>query len=616
MRDDARRNPAVAAVAANRLCGLHFRRQQVLDGFIVDFYCHRAALVIEVDGPIHDERKDYDHARDELMTTRGLHVLRFTNNQIETEIVKVLSVIRQVAAKRVPGLPPYELPPDEYLQAKLPRPPSAHRATGTPFLSGRGVGGWAGPKAMSTPEHFDAVIVGSGFGGSVMACRLAEAGLSVCLLERGKAYPPGSFPRSPHAVKDNFWDPSEGQHGLFNIWSFRHLEAVISAGLGGGSLIYANVLIRKDEKWFVRDGYENGAYEYWPVTREDLDPHYERVEKMLGGQVYPFDKPPYDATSKTRAMQIAAERLGIPVTTFDRVDPTRRQWYLPLLAVSFANEGREPLPGQHLVEQERNLHDRDRQTCRLCGECDVGCNYGAKNTLDYNYLTRAKHLGADIRTLAEVKRFAPLSSSGNDGYQIEYVEHTPLPPGARPNAKGSPSVPPPQPKTITAKRLILSAGTLGSTYLLLKNGDVLPGLSPTLGSRFCGNGDFLSFAFRCGDTDDAGVRTPRLIDPSHGPVITSTFRLPDHRDGVPGGRGFYLQDAGYPAFLNWVVEAADAGGQAKRIGGFFLRRARALVHGDPQSDISGEMDRLLGDCELSAARCPCSAWAATCPTAR
>jgi cholesterol oxidase len=132
----------------------------------------------------------------------------------------------------------------------------------------------------------------------------------------------------------------------------------------------------------------------------------------------------------------------------------------------------------------------------------------------------------------------------------------------------------------------------------------LPGLSPTLGSRFCGNGDFLSFAFRCGDTDDAGVRTPRLIDPSHGPVITSTFRLPDHRDGVPGGRGFYLQDAGYPAFLNWVVEAADAGGQAKRIGGFLLRRARALVHGDPQSDISGEMDRLLGDCELSGGSMP------------
>jgi very-short-patch-repair endonuclease len=135
---------------ANRLCGLHFRRQQVLDGFIVDFYCHRAALVIEVDGPIHDERKDYDQARDELMTTRGLHVLRFTNNQIETEIVKVLSVIRQVAAKRLPGLPPYELPPDEYLQAELPRPPSAHRATGTPFFQGggRGVG-----RATKSHEH-------------------------------------------------------------------------------------------------------------------------------------------------------------------------------------------------------------------------------------------------------------------------------------------------------------------------------------------------------------------------------------------------------------------------------------------------------------------------------
>src|SRR3954447_15534370 len=98
------------------------------------------------------------------------------------------------------------------------------------------------------PEHYDVIIIGSGFGGSVMAYRLAEAGKRVCVLERGKAYPPGSFPRSPERMRKNFWDPGRGLHGMYNVWSFRHLGALVSSGLGGGSLIYANVLIRKDEK--------------------------------------------------------------------------------------------------------------------------------------------------------------------------------------------------------------------------------------------------------------------------------------------------------------------------------------------------------------------------------
>src|SRR5690242_14799485 len=129
-----------------------------------------------------------------------------------------------------------------------------------------------------TPGHWDAVVVGSGFGGSTVAYRLAEAGLSVCLLERGKAYPPGSFPRSPLGIRRNFWDPSAGDYGMFNVWSFRGIEGLVSSGLGGGSLIYANVLLRKDPKWFIRQDH-GGAYEYWPVTYDDLVPHYEHVER-------------------------------------------------------------------------------------------------------------------------------------------------------------------------------------------------------------------------------------------------------------------------------------------------------------------------------------------------
>lgn len=111
------------------------------------------------------------------------------------------------------------------------------------------------------------MVVGSGFGGAVTAYRLAEAGRSVVVvLERGKPYPPGGFPRSRADMARNFWDPSNGLHGLFDIWSFRGLEGIVSSGLGGGSLIYANVPLRKDERWFVHESpLPGGGYENWPV---------------------------------------------------------------------------------------------------------------------------------------------------------------------------------------------------------------------------------------------------------------------------------------------------------------------------------------------------------------
>ena len=431
-------------------------------------------------------------------------------------------------------------------------------------------------------EHFDAVVVGSGFGGSVTACRLAQAGQRVLVLERGKPYPPGSFPRSPLGLKNNFWDPSQGLHGMFDLWSFEGLEALVSSGLGGGSLIYANVMIRKDPKWFVKE--EPGpGYEHWPVTYDDLEPHYERAEAMLGATPYPFDRAPYDATSKTLAYKAAAEELG-------------RDWFLPNLAVTFAPEpGAEPVPGEPISEARPNIHGRTRQTCRLVGECDIGCNFGAKNTLDYTYLTAAQHAGAEIRTRCEVRGFEPRDEGG---YAVRFVEHDPHREAQRTDTKALPR------QTVTAERLILAAGTLGSTYLLLRNRAAFPRLSAALGTRFSGNGDLLTFAVRCAEVDEAGRDKPRVIDPGYGPVITSAIRVPDELDGGEG-RGFYLQDAGFPEFGNWLLQAADSPGVIGRLApGVIARLVRRFLRRDTDTSLGAEISSLFGDCGLSAGVLP------------
>jgi cholesterol oxidase len=429
--------------------------------------------------------------------------------------------------------------------------------------------------------HFNAVIVGSGFGGSVMAHRLAEADLRVCLLERGKVYPPGEFPRSPYRMRKNFWDPSEGLHGLYNVWSFPGIDVLVSSGLGGGSLIYANVLIRKDEKWFVKEDILNGGYEYWPVTRAELDPHYVAVEKMLRPQTYPFDQAPYNQTSKTKAFKSATERLG-------------HKPFLPNLAVTFANKGEAPVPGEPIRGEEPNIHGRTRHTCRLTGECTFGCNYGSKNTLDYNYLSEAQRHKADLRTRCEVKAFEPRDGGG---YAVHYVRHHPEREGYKTDTSKLSH------ETITADRLILSAGTLGSTFLLLKNRSAFPRLSRRLGTRFGGNGDLLTFAVRASE-EVGGERVPRVIDPGYGPVITSAIRVGDELDDGGEGRGFYLEDAGFPEHVTWMLQVLDTPGALWRWRVVGKRLLQGWLGKDPETDLGAEVSKLLSHTDLSGGVLP------------
>lgn len=456
--------------------------------------------------------------------------------------------------------------------------------------------------------EFHAVIIGSGFGGSVMAYRLAQAGLRVCLLERGKPYPPNSFARAPYDLGKNFWDPSEGLYGMFDVWSFKRSGALVSSGLGGGSLIYANIHLRKDEKWFKEDR-RDGGYDPWPITYADLEPHYDAVEKMMNVQKYPLKHPPYNNTPKTLAMQEADRNLQLN-------DKSTHQWIPLNLAVSFRSKkvgcpddddpANPPLVGAPIHEDYPNYHsvtlkrDVPRSTCRLCGECDIGCNYGSKNTLDYTYITAAIHqkpYPAQIETLCEVKKIAPL---GSDGYEVRFVRHTPddIDP-----ATGK--CKPPREYTITADRLIIAAGTFGSPYLLLKNQANFPGLSnKTLGSRFCVNGDLLSFIVRSMEQRNAKT-VPRRLDPSFGPVITSAIRIGDTLDGDgPQGRGFYTEDGGNPYLLSWFSEISGLPSFLRRSLKFLKMAAKYRLGFNNDANLSREISDLLGDASTSMSSFP------------
>jgi cholesterol oxidase len=455
--------------------------------------------------------------------------------------------------------------------------------------------------AGSYRGHYDAVVIGSGFGGAVAAYQLvAEGNLRVLLLERGMPYPPGSFPRTPREMSRNFWDPSAGLHGLFEVWSFSRVRALVSSGLGGGSLIYANVMLPKPAGSFRAD--PSNDHVGWPISAEELTDWYAEAATFLTPTTLPaeYAERPRErgGVIKTQQFMAAARAQGL--------DPK-----LAPIAVTFrAQDGQahttaRAVPGEPFGAD--NLHGRPRHTCTLVGECDLGCNQGAKNTLDFTYLSRFLEKGraqdggaprARIFTCCEATGIEP---ERDGGYRVNYVEHR----AARAivarrrelHDRGEPlldldtdETSDEWTRTVTASVVVVAAGTFGSTRLLLASRPRLPRLSAQLGRRFSTNGDLLTVARECRAPDG----TWRNLDPTYGPVITAYAEHTAH------GRRLWMQDAGGPGVSAWAWQA----GEIPRD----LWSARALLPsllcGRRGGRISRLMARALGSAESSSAMLP------------
>ncbi len=450
------------------------------------------------------------------------------------------------------------------------------------------------------PESFPAIVIGSGFGGSVTAYRLQQecnrkGTGSVLLLERGMPYPPRSFARTPREVARNFWDPSSSLFGLFEFWRFEHSRVVVSSGLGGGSLIYANVIIEKPAETFAVTG-GDGAQEPWPLTKPQLQAHYETVRAMIGveqlppGYAHPASGPAL--VPKTRQFLDAAAQAGLH-------EPQQAD-----LAISFAG-AHGPEPGASLGRE--NLHGRERRTCTLVGECNVGCNEGAKNTLDFTYLSRFLADGGTIRTCCEATEIRRLDDGG---YEVHYRQH--LRARRRVIARGAAEdkleqderlLDPDEQRgsaRVRAKVVVLAAGTLGSTRLLLASRSGLPPLSGQLGRRFSSNGDLLMFARGCVETDGAASERQRDLAPSHGPVITA------YATAGEGEERLWLQDAGGPLVSEWGWQLPAMPGQTART--LWGKRRElldeALGRSRRRSLRSADLAGVLGSAPASASMMP------------
>jgi len=294
-----------------------------------------------------------------------------------------------------------------------------------------------------TPLDHDWIVIGSGFGGSVSALRLAEKGYSVGVIESGRRYEDEDFAESTWQLRRYYWMPRIGLRGIFRMTTFKDVFIVSGSGVGGGSLGFANTLYRARPAFFTHPQWD-GLAEDW---ERELHDHYDTAERMLGVTTYE-GVGPADAL-----LRRFADETGVGET-----------WKNTRVGVYFGAAGEE-------VDDPYFGGEGPRRTgCVRCGQCMVGCRYGAKNTLRKNYLWFAEKLGVKIHSEREVVDIKPLGGpDGAGGYELTTQRS-----GAWFRKRRA---------TLRARGVVVAAGALGTNKLLrdCKHSGSLPRISDRLG---------------------------------------------------------------------------------------------------------------------------------------
>ncbi|MGA5358845.1 GMC family oxidoreductase N-terminal domain-containing protein [Streptomyces purpurascens] len=353
---------------------------------------------------------------------------------------------------------------------------------------------------------YDVIVVGSGFGGSVTALRLTEKGYKVGVLEAGRRFTRESFPKNSWDLKNYLWAPKLGMYGIQRIHLLGNVMVLAGAGVGGGSLNYANTLYVPPKPFF-----EDPQWRDITDWQDELKPFYDQARRMLGVRLNPT------MTPSDVHLKAAAERMGCGDS-----------FHLAPVGVFFgdgedADGTAKAKPGQEVPDPYFGGAGPARRACAECGECMTGCRHGAKNTLNENYLHLAEKAGAVVHPLTTV---VSVTDDSRGGYAVAT-----LPTDDRRKAKG---------RTYTARKVVLAAGTYGTQTLLhrMKAGGQLPYLSDKLGELTRTNSEALVGA----QTDDRRYRKAhgaRKADFTRGVAITSSIH-PDentHIEPVRYGKG-------------------------------------------------------------------------------